>query len=158
MDSRMKVIIVLGVLATVVVIVAIKRSDNVGDPAGAPVAVGMPGQSEASETATEGRHQPLPKIVDLGAGKCIPCKAMAPILEQLKADFARQFEVEFIDVWKEPSAGEAYGIRLIPTQIFLAPDGAELFRHEGFYSREQILVKWKDLGFSFDESADGSPQ
>lgn len=97
--------------------------------------------------------QALPRLIDLGAGECIPCKKMAPILEALKTDFAGQFDVEFIDVWKTPTAGEKYDIRLIPTQIFFSPEGKELFRHEGFFSREDILAKWRDLGFTFADGA-----
>jgi thioredoxin 1 len=89
---------------------------------------------------------PLPKLVDLGAGKCIPCKAMKPILEDLTANYGSTFETIFIDVWENPDAGKQYGINLIPTQIFFDADGNELFRHEGFYSKEDILNKWKEFG------------
>jgi thioredoxin 1 len=88
----------------------------------------------------------LPKLLDLGADKCIPCKQMAPILVELRKDYADKFITEFVDVWKHPDAGKQYGIKLIPTQIFFDADGKELFRHEGFYGREDILNKWKDLG------------
>ena len=88
----------------------------------------------------------LPRLVDLGADKCIPCKKMAPILNELKADYVGQLEVEFIDVWKKPDAAKAYKILLIPTQIFYDANGKELFRHEGFYGKEDILAKWKELG------------
>ena len=88
----------------------------------------------------------LPKLLDLGAGKCIPCKAMAPILEQLKKDYAGRLEVEFIDVWKNPDAGKPYGIQMIPTQIFFDTSGKELFRHTGFFGKDDILAKWKELG------------
>jgi thioredoxin 1 len=84
--------------------------------------------------------------VDLGADKCIPCKMMAPILEDLKNTYVGKLEVEFIDVWKNSGAGEPYGIRVIPTQIFFSADGKELFRHEGFFSKEDILAKWKEFG------------
>ena len=88
----------------------------------------------------------LPRLVDLGADKCIPCKKMAPILSELKTNYGGQLEVEFIDVWKKPDAAEPYKIRLIPTQIFYDANGKELFRHEGFYGKEDILAKWKELG------------
>ena len=88
----------------------------------------------------------LPRLVELGADKCIPCKMMAPILEELNTAYAGQFEVEFIDVWKNPGAGESFAIRSIPTQIFYDAQGQELFRHEGFYPKEDILAKWKELG------------
>ena len=86
----------------------------------------------------------LPRLVDLGAQKCIPCKRMAPILEALKVDYAGVVDVEFIDVWKNPQAGKAHGIRLIPTQIFFDRTGRERFRHEGFFSREEIERIFKD--------------
>jgi thioredoxin 1 len=80
----------------------------------------------------------LPRLVDLGAGKCIPCKKMAPIIEEMKKDYAGIVDVVFIDVWKDQKAGKPYKIRLIPTQVFFDRNGLEVFRHEGFFSREEI--------------------
>ena len=80
----------------------------------------------------------LPRLVDLGAGKCIPCKKMAPILEELKKDYAGIIDIVFVDVWKDPNAAKPYKIRLIPTQVFYDKAGKEVFRHEGFFSREEI--------------------
>ena len=97
------------------------------------------------------REKALPRLVDLGADKCIPCKMMAPILEELKAEYKGRLEVTFIDVWKDPAPGREYGIRAIPTQIFIGPDGKELFRHEGFYSKDDILRKWREFGFILDK-------
>jgi thioredoxin 1 len=107
--------------------------------------------SAASATATASAPtaasaQRVPRLVDVGAGKCIPCKAMAPILDQLRADYAGRMDVVFVDVWKDPAAGEPYRIRMIPTQIFYGADGRELARHQGFMSREEILAQWKALG------------
>ena len=88
----------------------------------------------------------LPRLVDLGADKCIPCKMMAPILDEMKTTYAGQLQVDFIDVWKNPDASEQYGVRVIPTQIFYDAQGKELFRHEGFFAKEDMLAKWKALG------------
>ncbi len=88
----------------------------------------------------------LPRLVDLGAGKCIPCKQMKPILAELTKEYAGQFEVVFIDVWENRGAGEPYGLRMIPTQIFFAADGKELARHEGFMAKKDILAKWREVG------------
>jgi thioredoxin 1 len=76
---------------------------------------------------------------------------MAPILEELQETYAGTLTVEFIDVWKNPAAAQPYGIRVIPTQIFFASDGTELFRHEGFYSRDDILAKWGELGIALPD-------
>ena len=91
----------------------------------------------------------LPRLLDLGADKCVPCKMMAPILDELETDLADQLEVIFLDVWKNPDLAKKYEIKLIPTQIFFDPDGAELFRHEGFFARDDILAKWEELGYEF---------
>jgi thioredoxin 1 len=88
----------------------------------------------------------LPRLVDLGANKCIPCKMMAPILEELKKEYAGKLQVEFIDVWRNPEAGKPYEVEVIPTQIFFDASGKERFRHVGFYSKEDILKKWEELG------------
>lgn len=103
-------------------------------------------KTAAKADTTKPKEVKLPKLVDLGAKKCVPCKMMAPILEDLDRDFKGKMEVVFIDVWENSNAGNQYKIRVIPTQIFFSPDGKELFRHEGFYSREDILAKWKELG------------
>jgi thioredoxin 1 len=73
----------------------------------------------APETVVPGKA--LPRLVDLGAGKCIPCRMMAPILEELKKTYAGRMDVQFIDVWENPDAGTTYGIRVIPTQVFYDP-------------------------------------
>ena len=96
--------------------------------------------------ATQPEKKPLPKLLDLGAGKCIPCKMMFPVLDGLKKEYAGKLEVEFIDVWQNPDAGKQHGIEVIPTQIFYDPTGKELFRHIGFFAKEDILAKWKELG------------
>lgn len=88
----------------------------------------------------------LPKLIDLGAGKCVPCKLMFPVIEELKKEYAGRLNVEFIDVWQNPQAAKQYGIEIIPTQIFYDADGKELFRHVGFFAKADILAKWQELG------------
>jgi len=91
----------------------------------------------------------LPKLLDLGATACIPCKLMAPILDELDKELTGRLEVEFIDVWKNPNEAPKYKITTIPTQIYFDAQGKELWRHVGFISGEDILAKWKELGYEF---------
>ena len=110
-----------------------------------------PVRVESPTDATPPQSQPaapasLPRLVDLGSKICIQCRMMAPILDELKAEYAGQFAVEFIDVREDREAGYHYKIRAIPTQVFIDAAGNELFRHEGFYSKADILAKWKALG------------
>lgn len=136
MKTPAKAFIIVAVVALAAIALASKRGNKV-TRAPAPVA--------PAETAAK-VSQPLPRLVDLGAGKCIPCKKMAPILEELKRDHAGRLVVEFIDVWENPGASDKYNINLIPTQIFYDAAGKELWRHEGFFGKEDILAKWKEFG------------
>ena len=106
--------------------------------------ISMPAQTESAVKVKS--KKTLPRLLDLGATKCIPCKMMAPILEDLKKTYAGKMDVQFIDVWQDQEPGRKYGIRVIPTQIFFDAAGKERFRHEGFFSKEDILAKWKELG------------
>ena len=124
----MVVLALAGAIAAVLLLKARAPQRN-SDPAAPP----------ASTTA-------LPRLVDLGAGKCASCKMMVPVLEELKQEFADLFSVTFIDVWEQTEAAEQYGIRMIPTQIFYDAAGKELYRHEGFFSREDILKVWQAHG------------
>ena len=113
-----------------------------------------PAVESAHSGATSEPAAALPKLVDLGADKCIPCMMMKPILEELKRDYAEKFTVEFIDVWEDPQPGRDLGIKVIPTQIFFDADGEELFRHEGFFSKEDILSIWERHGIDVDDQAE----
>lgn len=136
----------LAVVGVLVAKNAEKKGESVGSPAASatPVAVEATGAPGVSEPA--GQAKAIPRLVDLGATKCIPCKMMAPILEDLKKTYAGRMDVQFIDVWENPDAGKKYGINVIPTQIFYDAAGKELFRHEGFFGKDDILAKWKEFG------------
>ncbi len=89
---------------------------------------------------------PLPRVLDLGADKCMACKAMEPVLEKLREEYKGKLQVDFIDVWKNPDEAKKYNIRSIPTQIFFDKNGKEISRHTGFISEEDILEKFKEKG------------
>ncbi len=112
-----------------------------------------PAKTARSDTGTPGQAAALPRLVDLGANKCVQCKMMTQILEDLKTTYAGQLQIEFIDVWDNPDAGNLYGIATIPTQIFYDANGRELFRHEGYFPREDILAKWQELGVALTAPA-----
>ena len=92
----------------------------------------------------------LPRLVDLGSTTCVPCKEMAPILEELKTEYKGKVSVEFIDVTKNVAAADDYKINVIPTQIFIDKDGKEVFRHEGFYPKADIVAQFATMGIKTD--------
>ena len=113
-----------------------------GEPAAAPAPAAQPAATPEAAAAPK----KLPRVVDLGADKCIPCKKMAPILVELRKEYEGRVTVDFIDVWKNPNAGQPYKIRVIPTQIFFDADGKEVWRHEGFLSKEEFVAKFAEMG------------
>jgi thioredoxin 1 len=87
-------------------------------------------------------------MIDLGATECIPCKMMAPIIEELKKEYAGKADIIFIDVWKNPDQAKKYGIRAIPTQIFYDANGKEVHRNVGFMDKKRIVEVLTRLGVS----------
>lgn len=142
MKTPIKILIVAALAVTVVAAVALKQGKTTAGSKPAATADAAVGASKPGPATTA----KLPRMVDLGAGKCIPCKMMKPILDELKRDYADRFITEFIDVWENPDAGKQYGIEVIPTQIFYDTEGKERARHVGFFGKEDILGKWKELG------------
>ncbi len=145
--AKMGIVVVL--MMAVGAVVILKQG---GTPCCSPSTASQPelgGSSAAAaarETAGPFATSGLPTLLDLGAGKCVPCKMMKPILDELREQYKGKMNVVFIDVWENPDQAKKYSINLIPTQIFYNQDGKELFRHEGFFSKEDILEKWKQLG------------
>ncbi|MFI5379570.1 MAG: organomercurial lyase [Tepidisphaerales bacterium] len=125
---RTSVVVVLLAVVGAVVVSKARQTRQVASPAAQPVVAS------------------LPRLVDLGSKECIPCKRMAPILEEMRKEFDGRLRVEFVDVRVETEAAQKYGIRLIPTQVFFDAAGKELVRHEGFMSREDILAQWAAVG------------
>ncbi len=91
-------------------------------------------------------QSPLPKLLDFGRGKCIPCKAMAPILKELTEEYKDRVIIKIIEIDQNLGPVEANRIRLIPTQIFFDSKNKEVFRHEGFMDKEQIKKVFDQMG------------
>jgi thioredoxin 1 len=111
---------------------AVLTRDKGGDPISAP---------DSNSTAS------LPKVIDLGSQMCIPCQTMMTELDRLEDMTQGSLEITFVDVNENQSAASTYGIRVIPTQIFLSETGTELWRHEGVVSAEDMVAKWTELGY-----------
>lgn len=109
-----------------------------------------PTPNMASADANEKQLFALPTLYEFGSVNCKACKAMQPIIDDLAATRKDKLRVIFIDVNKEPDLAMRYNIQAIPTQIFLSPDKKELFRHVGFFAKEDILAKWAELGYQID--------
>ncbi len=87
-----------------------------------------------------------PTFIELGSDRCTSCRAMIPVLEELRNDHKCTLNVRFIDVWDSPEEGERFDITVIPSQVLLAPDGRELTRHTGFWSADAIKTAFASSG------------
>ena len=85
-------------------------------------------------------------FIELGADKCIPCKAMQPVMREIAKEYKGTIQVVFYDVWKIPKYAKDYGIQMIPTQVFVDKNGDEVFRHVGFYAKDDIIKRLKEKG------------
>lgn len=94
----------------------------------------------------------IPILADFGSESCMPCKMMKPILDRLIEEYSGRIDVMILDTGQYPGLARKHRIRVIPTQIFFDASGNEVYRHEGFMSREDILAKFSELGMEEDKT------
>ncbi|MCX6122309.1 MAG: thioredoxin family protein [Ignavibacteriales bacterium] len=96
----------------------------------------VPALKDSSKIVTK----PLVTFIELGSVRCIPCKAMQPVMKSIEEKYGSQVKIIFYDVWQQDQShfAQVYKIRLIPTQVFLDSKGNELMRHEGFFPEKDI--------------------
>lgn len=87
-----------------------------------------------------------PVLADFGRGVCIPCKQMKPILEELASEYEGKASILIVEIDDYRALTRRYSIRLIPTQIFFDVQRREVYRHEGFMSKESIKEKLEEMG------------
>ncbi len=107
-----------------------------------PVHAGLKNEQMIRQALASGK----PSIVDFGAGKCIPCKKMKPILDSLRKEYQGRANVVFVDVWEDKEIGDRYRVQMIPTQMFYDASGKEVKRHMGFMDKAEIVQVFKELG------------
>jgi thioredoxin 1 len=106
-------------------------------------------QSDEAVQDTPAPAGALPRLLDLGTTTCQPCRMMIPVMEELRTEFAGEMQVDFINVSTDRTAAQQYNVRVIPLQIFFDPSGKELFRHQGYWPKDEIVNKWRELGYDF---------
>jgi thioredoxin 1 len=109
---------------------------------------GKSAAAKASDQTGAKAGKVLVTFVEIGAAKCIPCKAMQPIMKAVEEDYQGQVKVVFHDVWTQQGRmdAEKYNIRMIPTQVFLDKNGKEYFRHEGYFPKDDLVKILKMQG------------
>lgn len=122
----------------------IEKRDDI--PAAAEVT--EPADNTPADTGETARA--LPKLIDLGSTTCHACVMLKPILAEVERELAGKIEIEIIDVMQNYAAADRYGIRLIPTLIFVDDEGYEVRRQEGPMEKDEIIAQFKKMGVEVD--------
>ncbi len=130
-------IIVAAVIAVPLVLKSRTANDGAGETSQAPVESVIDTEPVAA----------MPRFVDLGTTTCAPCRTMLGVMDELRAQYPGALNVEFVNVNKDRSAIQTYGISAIPTQVFYSPTGEELYRHRGVMRTTAVVAKWTELGY-----------
>ncbi|HCP60678.1 MAG TPA: thioredoxin [Dehalococcoidia bacterium] len=110
----------------------------------------LPGCGENTDLTSTSLKQAIsngkPTLAEFGRGVCISCKEMKPILEELSVEYKGELNVVIVEVDDNIDLTRQFGIMMIPTQIFLDSEGEEVFRHIGFYPKEEIIAQLEKMG------------
>jgi thioredoxin 1 len=157
MNNSLRIAIVVVLVLVVATVLQVKSSrQREAKPVQQEEAHAETTSTEASAADSQPARS-LPRVVDLGSTSCIPCRQMAPELDELREEYKGRLQVDFYDVRKEPKYGKMFNMKVMPTQVFLSPEGEELWRHIGVISKEQMVAKWHELGYDLEEKSSADP-
>ena len=85
-----------------------------------------------------------PCIIDFYADWCGPCKMVAPVLEELASDFDGKINVYKVNTEEEQELASAFGIRSIPSFLFVPADGQPQMAM-GALPKDTFVKAFKDV-------------
>ena len=118
----MKNIITIAIIASIALISCQKQSN----------------QSPAAKPAVTNSATAKIKFLEIGSDKCIPCKQMKVVTENIVKKYGDELAFQYIDIYENKDVADDYKVQLIPTQIFYNQSGVEIFRHVGYFPEEKI--------------------
>ena len=93
----------------------------------------------------EARSSGRVTFVQFGANGCEPCELMRPFIKELSNKYKNKKNIVFVDVTNNKILAVRYGVEMVPVQTFYDKSGKEVYRHVGFFSKEQIEKKLLEI-------------
>lgn len=100
--------------------------------------MGQIAQITEQQFPAEVGRSPVPVLVDFHATWCVPCKQLAPVLEELARHYAGRLKIVKMDTDEAQDTAVRYGIMSVPTLI-LFKGGQEAFRRTGSATRTALI-------------------
>ena len=92
---------------------------------------------------SEVKNSEIPVLLDFWADWCMPCKMVAPVLEELSSEYDGKLKIGKVDVDKEQDLASQYNVVSIPT-LLLVKGGEVVKQQVGAVPRQQIEEMIKD--------------
>lgn len=152
MKRKTIIIFVVIIVGTFLTLVILGKRRTPEEKMQGPPLTGMPSEEKteklplAEMSFEQLLKSGVPVLAEFGHNRCIPCRQMAPILEEITKEYTDKLIVKTIDVYEHNNLAMRYRIRLIPTQIFFDSCGNEFYRHEGFFEKNLIIQKLIESG------------
>ena len=86
----------------------------------------------------------LPCLIDFYADWCGPCKMVAPVLEELAGEYKGKMDIYKIDTEQETELASVFGIRSIPSLLFVPKDGQPQMAM-GALPKDALVKAFKDI-------------
>lgn len=85
-----------------------------------------------------------PIMIEFGSTSCLYCQKMGQILYKIKQENPKS-NIYFVNIYKDMPTAKKFGIKMIPTQVYLNKDGHIIGRHMGLIERDKLEIKLKNL-------------
>lgn len=86
----------------------------------------------------------LPVIIDFYAEWCVPCRALAPVMEEIAKEYSGKIEVYKVNTDSEPELSSVFGVQGLPSILFIPTEGQPQMA-AGAMTKEELLQAVREV-------------